>query len=389
MKSPKLTYVGPPTSTGERSSEPAVARLWRRLPKAFIVVVLIPMAITTFYFLFVASPLYVSEARFIVRATTQESPSSLGVALQGVGISSTQTDAFAVHEYIKSRNALENLSTRLDVRAMLARPGADFLTRYPRPWEARSDDGLHKGYNRFVSVGYDSTTGLSTLRVEGFRPDDAQKMANALLDDGENLVNRLNARANRGAVEEAMRNVAEAEARVTSAQVRLTAFRNRERLIDPSRTAVENSELIGGLLAEVAAMRAERAQVASGAPQSPLLPSIDSRIAAYERQIELERSKAAGNADSLAPKLETYESLSLDRQYADRALTSARTALDNAQAEERSQRLYLERVVTPNLPTDPSQPRRWLAILTALITLLIVYGTASLVWAGLKEHSQG
>lgn len=389
MKSPKLTYVGPLAESDRGVAKRDLLQAFRRIPLAFLIVVVIPVILTAIYYLLIASPLYVSEARFIVRQTSQETPSSLGVALQGVGISSTQTDAFAVHEYVKSRNALENLSTRLDVPAMLSRPGADFLTRFPRPWEKDSVDGLHKAFGRFVNVGYDSTTGISTLRVEGFRPDDAQRLANALLDDGEGLVNRLNARANRGAVEEAMRNVEEAETRVTTAQVRLTAFRNRERLIDPSRTAVENSELIGGLLAEVAATRAERAQVAAEAPQSPQLPAIDSRIAAFERQIELERSKAAGTADSLAPKLETYESLSLDRQYADRALASARTALDTAQFEERSQRLYLERVVTPNLPADPSQPRRWLSILTVLVTLLIVYGTGALVVAGLREHKQG
>jgi len=34
-------------------------------------------------------------------------------------------------------------------------------------------------------VGYDSTTGISTLRVEAFRPGDAHDIANALLDSGE------------------------------------------------------------------------------------------------------------------------------------------------------------------------------------------------------------
>lgn len=389
MKSPKLTYVGPLAEGGPVTTKGDPWQTLRQLPLGFILVVVLPVIVTAVYYLFIASPMYVSEARFIVRQTAQETPSSLGVALQGVGISSNQTDAFAVHEYVKSRNALENLSTRMDIPAMLSRPGADPLSRFPRPWERRSIDGLHRAFGRYVSVGYDSTTGISTLRIQAFRPDDAQSLARALLDDGEGLVNRLNERANRGAVEEAMRNVSEAEARVTAAQVRLTTFRNRERLLDPSRTAVENSELIGGLLAEVAATRAERAQLAAEAPQSPQLSALDNRIAAFERQIELERSRAAGNADSLAPKLETYESLSLDRQYADRALASARTALDTAQFEERSQRLYLEQVVTPNLPADPSQPRRWLSILTVLVTLLIVYGTGALVVAGLREHRQG
>lgn len=389
MSNSNLTYLGPKDG-GRTPVAPSVLHsAWKRTPKSFLAVVVLPTVLTAIYFLGIASPQYVSEARFVVRATGQEQPSSLGVALQGVGISSTQTDAYAVHEYIKSRNALADLGRKVDLLAILSRPGADLFSRFPRPWEKSTTDGLHEALGRFVTVGYDSTTGMSTLRVESFRPADSQLVANALLDGGEQLVNRLNERADQGAIEDALRSVADAEARVTAAQVRLTTFRNREGLIDPSRTAVESSELIGGLLSNVATMRAERTQLAEQAPQSPQLTILDSRIAAFERQIALEREKVAGNADSLAPKLETYESLALDRQYADRALTSARTSLDNAQIEARSQRLYLERVVTPNLPTDASQPRRWLSILTVLLSLLIAYGTGSLIVAGLREHNQG
>lgn len=366
---------------------------WRvalsRVPLSFLLVVMLPTVVVAIYYLLIASPQYVSEARFLVRSKSQEQPSSLGIALQGVGLSSNQTDSFTVHEYVRSRDAVADLESRADLKAMLTRPGVDMLSRFPRPGERDTLDSLHKALDRFVMVGYDSTTGLSTLRVKAFRPEDAQEMAQILLDGGERLVNELNERSDRGAVADAQRNVAEAEARMTAAQVRLTSFRNRERLIDPALTAETNSKLIGGLLGEVASMRAERQQIASQTPQSPQLPVLDSRIAAFERQIEAERSKVAGNADSLAPKLETYQSLQLDQEYADKALVSARAALDNAQVDARSQRLYLDRVVAPNLPTDSSQPRRWLAIFTVFVTLLIAYGTGWLVVAGVREHNQG
>ena len=58
---------------------------WRRVPLAFLVVVALPTLVTAIYFLLIASPRYVSEARFIVRAASHEQPSTLGVALQGVG----------------------------------------------------------------------------------------------------------------------------------------------------------------------------------------------------------------------------------------------------------------------------------------------------------------
>jgi len=388
MSNPKLNYIGPGESVSAAPPRPLWRSAWDRVPKSFIVFVVLPTLAAAIYFLLIASPLYVSEARFVVRTSGREQPSSIGLALQGVGVSTSQTDALVVHEYITSPEAVRDLSARLDIRAILARPEGDIFTRFPRPWEKATTDSLHKGVGRFVTVGYNSTNGMSTLRVKAFRPQDAEAVANALLDGGERLVNALNERSDRGAVADATRSVVEAERRLTEAQIRLTSFRTRERIIDPSRAAVENSELIGGLLSTVANLRAERAELAASAPQSPQIPALDGRIAAFERQIEIERAKVVGNSDSLASKIETYEALDLDRQYADKALAGARTALDNAELEARSQRLYLERVVSPNLPSDASQPKRWISILTVLVSLLIAYGTGWLIVAGLREHQQ-
>ncbi len=386
MTEAKLNYVGPipKALTYERGKTP----WWKKLPIAFFGIVLVPTLIAAFYYLVIASPRYVSEARFVVRAPNQAVPSSLGVALQGVGISSGQTDAFVVHEYISSRDGLRDLTERHDVAAILGRPGADFLSRYPRPGESDTFEGLYKGFQRFMVVGYDSTTGLSTLRVEAFTPQDAQSMAESLLNGGEELVNRLNARASSDAVNEAREAQAQARTRVAEAQQRLTAFRNREEFIDPAQSARESSALIGGLLSTVAQLQAERAQVAAEAPASPQLPTIDSRIRAYQSQIATERAKIVGSSGSLAPKLGAYEDLVTQREFSDRELASSTAALLTAEQEARRQNLYLERVVNPSLPDEADQPQRFLSILLVFLTAMLVYGVGWLIWAGVREHRQ-
>lgn len=386
MTETKLNYVGPvPKALTYERSRPA---WWRRVPIAFIIIVVGPTLVAMIYYLLIAAPRYVSEARFVVRAPNQGVPSSLGMALQGVGIASGQTDAFIVHEYIASRDGLRDLSRRQDVAAMVRRPEADFLSRYPRFSDETSFEGLYKAFQRFMTVGYDSGTGLSTLRVEAFRARDAQAMAETLLDGGETLVNRLNARANDDAVQEANTAREQARTRVAEAQQQLSAFRNREQFIDPTLTAREGSELIGSLLATVAQLRAERSQIAATAPQSPQLPTIDSRIAAFENQIASERAKIAGTSGSLAPKIGAYEDLTTQREFAERELASATSALLVAEQEARRQNLYLERVVSPSLPDRPTQPRRWLGILTVFATVMLIYGVGWLVWAGVREHRQ-
>jgi BexC/CtrB/KpsE family polysaccharide export inner-membrane protein len=388
MTDNRLKYLGPLSASG--ASTRMKAPLLKRAPWPFIVIVLIPTLLAAIYYLFIAAPRYVSEAQFIVRAPSGGSqPSSLGVALQGVGLASTQTDAFAVHEYIRSRDSLTELRKRNDIEKMLGQRGSDILTSYPRPWERRSSEALFSAFKRFVVVGYDSTTGISKLRVEAFSARDANRLAEGLLSGGEQLVNRLNERASRDAVANALRARESASAAANESRRKLLAVHTQGQFLAPQINARESSELIGGLRASVAQLRAERAQLAQDAPTSPQLPMLDGRIAAYERQIEAERGSLAGGSASLASKASTYEALVLERELADKEFAMASAVVISAEQDAQKQKLYLDRVVSPSLPDEPEEPKRWLAILTVFATLFGLYGIGWLVWAGVREHRHG
>lgn len=387
MNEAKLNYVGPTPNL--LSYKAAPKRWWTKVPVGFLVIVVLPTVLAAIYYLLIASPRYVSEARFLVRSPGQSQMSSLGFALQGVGISSSQSDAFAVHEYINSRDALQEIKRRYDVRAMLSAANADVFSRYPRPGESNTEEGLFKGFQRFVVVGYDSTSGISTLRVQAFRPKDAQLIAEALLESSETLVNRLNKRSATNAVSEAAAARDQARGRLNNAQQALTRFRNAQSFIDPTLAARESVELIGSLRATLAGLIAERSQIAAEAPASPQLVTLDNRIASYQRQIDAERSKIVGSSDSLAPQVGNYEDLVMDKELADKELASATLALTAAEQDSQRQRLYLERVVNPSVSDDPSLPRRWRQIFTVLLSTLLMYGVGWLIYAGVREHNQG
>lgn len=386
MTDAKLNYIGPnPKLIGHAK---AAKPWWKKLPLGLLIVVVVPTVVSAIYYLGIATPRYVSEARFVVRAPSHSQPSSLGIALQTAGLSPAQTDSYAVHEYINSRDSLNDLNRTLNLPALLAPGNADIFSRFPRPWEKPTEEGLFKGFQRFVTVGYDGTTGISTLRVEGFKPRDAQAINEALLAGGERLINRLNERSSADAVSQATIARDLAREKLTASQVQMAAFRNREQFINPSVTASEGGQLIGGLLSTIANLRAERAQIASEAPRSPQLPILDSRIRAYESQVAAERAKMSGSSGSLSSKIGAYEDLVLARELADKELVQATASLVSAQQEARAQKLYLERIVSPSLPDSPAQPRRLLAILTVLFSCLLAYGVGWLIWAGVHEHRQ-
>jgi capsular polysaccharide transport system permease protein len=385
MTETQIKYVGPHKAL----SGPAKKRWsWRRAPLGFIIVVAVPTLLAMIYYLLIASPRYVSEARFVVRSPSIGQPSAMGFALQSVGFSTGMNDAYAVHEYMTSRDSLAELQRRFELDKVLARPGVDILSRYPRPWEQSSTESMYKAFQRLLTVGYDGTTGISTVRVEAFTPQDAQTLNTALLDNGEKLINRLNERSASNAVKDAQASLERAQAEVTASQQALTALRNSAAFIDPRLAATENSSVISGLLVTIAQLRAERAQLAAEAPSSPQLPIIDHRIAAYEGQVAAARAKLTGDASSLAPKVGAFEELTLRREIADKQLAQATAVLLSAEQEAQRQKLYLERIVAPSLPDKPTEPRRWVAILTVFATCLLFYGVGWLVWAGVREHKQ-
>lgn len=381
MTDPKISYVGPlPQLTGPGRKHRHLAA-----PLAFGIVVVLPTLITAIYLFLIASPRYVSEARFIVRASEQRMPTGIGAALEGVGFSTGSADAHAVLEYVESSDGLRELQRRLDVRRMYARPGVDVFSRLPKPLSDSSEETFHKQFLKYLTVGYNSQNGISTLRVEAFTPQDAQKIADALLQGGEGLVNRLNDRASADAVRDAERALGEARTRLSNVQRQLTEFRNNEGLIDPALSAKAGGDLIGQLTINLANLRAERAQVAADAPNSPQLPFLDSRIRAFERQIAAERAKLVGDAGSLAPKISAYESLVAEREFSEKLLASSAATLTSAQQDARRQRLYLDRVVNPIAPDKATEPKRLKSLLAVLASALLIYALGWLAWAGIRE----
>ncbi|WP_433933095.1 chain-length determining protein [Brevundimonas diminuta] len=386
MTESTLKYIKPLPRV--KSAPPSMRERMKKWPWAFISIVVLPTLIAAIYFFLIATPRYVSEAHFIVRQPDNRQPTALGMVLQGAGLSSAQGDTFAVHEYMMSRDALRDINSNRLVSNALGYPAADPLSRRPSFWQDKSFEDLYKGFRKYLTVGYDSSTGISILRVEAFRAKDAQQINEALLAGGERLVNRLNARSTEDSVAQATRAVAEAQQRLLTAQQSLAAFRRQEQFIDPDASARENTALIASLSSTIATLRAEREQIAQSTPNNPQLPALDGRIQAYEKQLSDQRSKLTGGSASLAPKIGAYETLALDRQLAAQALSAATIALDSAKQDVRRQHLYLERVVTPNLPDKASQPRQLRMVLTVLLASLIIYALGWLLVAGVREHQQ-
>jgi capsular polysaccharide transport system permease protein len=349
----------------------------------------LPTLLTTIYYLLIATPVYVSHSSFVIKSPNQRPTPSLSLAniVQTSGFSMGTEQTKEILQYLRSRNALRDLQARVNVRDVYSARGADFLTRFPEPFQGSTFEDLFEYYGSVVGADLDSESNMAILQVKAFTPADAQVINTRLLDLSEGLVNRLNQRAETRAITEAERRVLAAEERVRNARVALSAYRNRTNIIDPERQAQGVLEVSNRLVAEQAALQAQLDLMVQVAPQNPAIPALRERIVAIGTAIEKQNSRAVGNPRAIASKLATFEKLSVEQEFATQMLTAANTSLEQARTEAQKQQYYLERVVEPDLPDDAALPNALKQILIVLGATLCLYFIGWMLVVGILEHS--
>ena len=170
-------------------------------------------------------------------------------------------------------------------------------------------EALNRAYGRFVTIEIDSTSGVSTLQVKAYRPEDAQRVADSLLRFSEQLVNTLNERARHDALAVFQTEVESIEQRIATIQDQLTAYRVKEKMLDPKSAATGPIELLAQMNGQLANAKAQLAEVMKNSPNSPQIPLVRTRIGSLEKLIAEERAKITGDSNSVATALGEYERL--------------------------------------------------------------------------------
>jgi capsular polysaccharide transport system permease protein len=366
---------------------------WRRpvaliRRRKWIVVVILPTLLVWTYFGLVATPQYESEAHFVVRSTSGSSVSvSAGSALSLLGgVSNASADTASVSDYLSSHDAVDSLRREQNLVGIYQRPEVDIFSRLS-PSDP-SPEKLVKFFRSHSSVKLDPETGITTIRVRTFRPDDSYRLVNTLLSLGERRVNVLNRRAYESTLRLARRQLDDAEDAVSSAQAMLTRFRQVRRNIDPVATGQAQIQVVSNLQGMLAQARAQRAAMAGSiGASSPQARAMDSRIGALEGQVARESARLAGNSNAIAANVGDYQGLQVRQQFASKRYDDAAAALQRAREQAAKQQLFIVRIVEPNMPVKSLYPKGLQIVFTVFVGLVLAYACGWLIAAGVREHS--
>lgn len=354
----------------------------------FIVTVILPTIIASLYYVLIASDIYISESKFILRVPQRTAPSGLEALFQGISFSKTNEDTSVVQEYVKSRDALVMLERKMPaLRSAFGPEHADVFSRFPGMLdEGDSFEHMYRYFERHISVDTSASSAVTTLRVQAFSGKDAYLINKYLLEMAEELVNELNDRSRQDMLRRAASEVASAEERVKAAATKLSEFRQRASVFDPERQSNIQLQLIAKLQDELIARKALLSQLRLVSPKSPQVPSVMAAISDLEAAIENENGKITGQRNSLSNYSGNYERLVLERTFAEKLLGSALTSLEQAREDAQRKQIYLERVAEPGEPDIALEPKRLRNVFACFVLGLVTWGILSMLLAGIREH---
>lgn len=220
---------------------------------SFLVMVAAPAGVSIWYLWARASDQYASQVSFAVRSLDSTLPSPV-MDLLGGASDSTAGDSEMLFEYLQSQPLVQVIDRKVDLEKIYNRPGADPVFRLGH--DVPIED-LVWYWNQAVTVSYDSSSGIIYVEARAFDPDDARTIAQAVLEESERLINDLSTKARNDAVEFALVDLQEAEARVRDARRALQEFRMAERSVDVTQDIAQAMALIGELKGQRAALQAD------------------------------------------------------------------------------------------------------------------------------------
>jgi capsular polysaccharide transport system permease protein len=296
-----------------------------------------------------------------------------------------RTDQLLLRDHLRSIDILRKLDADLQLRQHFSQNG-DVLSRL---WDEQAPiEVFHRHFLQRVSIELDEFAGVLVIQAQAYTPEMAERIATALLAEGESHMNALGHELAQEQVRFLQQQVDELNERVKTTRSALLTYQNRKGLVSPQATAENIAAIVARLEAQLAELQTRRTGLQSFLqPQAPQLAEVNTQIAAVEQQLVRERARlAAPEGGTLNRTVEEFQRLQLDAEFAQRVLTTALTSLERGRVDATRTLKKVQVLQSPHRPEDPLQPRRlYNTIVYALVTLLVA-GIVQLLLAIVRDH---
>lgn len=355
---------------------------------SFILAVILPAVLTSFYLWVFAADQYHSKVGFAVRLEEQNSALSLLSGLTAIsGSSSSDTDI--LFEFIQSQRLVDEIDAELDLRAIWSKPAADPI--FALAPDASLEE-LVEYWSKMVHLARGKGAGLLEVEVRAFDPNDALNISTRLFDKSSEMINELSAIAREDAISYAREDLDDALERLKTAREAVTRFRNINQLVNPELDIQGQAGLLATLQTQQATTLIEIDMLRDTTREGdPRLVQSERRLQVIEDRIAAERAKlgfgpGGEGSTAYADLVGEYERLVVDREFAERTYVSALANYDSAQAEARRKSRYLAAYMQPTLAQTSIHPERFSLLAMFTLFLFLIWAIAVLVYYSVRDR---
>jgi capsular polysaccharide transport system permease protein len=354
-------------------------------------IIVVPWLVVAIYLFVFTADRYVSESVVVIRqeGAGMSVPGGLNALSAMFGTSAASgNDQYMLQAHILSIDMLRQIDEELNLRQAYSRPKLDFIFRLDE--DATQEEFLDY-YRSRVEVQVDTTSGLLTIRTQGFAPEIAQAVNQEVIAISERFINESSHRLAREQMAFAESELGNARAELDEARNRLLAFQEEHGILDPTAQAAANTGLVAELQAAQARHEAElKGLLAYLNDEAPQVDALQAQITGIRQQLEAERRRSVTNAEgvSLNVLAGRYQELLAQLEFLSDAYRGALTALETARIESTRKLKSLVLVESPALPESAEYPRRVYWLLALLMGLTLLYGIGRLIVATIEDHME-
>lgn len=366
--------------------KPKINRIAKYFDPLFWLFVVLPTIVLAIYYGFIASDVYTSESKFVIRSPNQRSVSGIGMVLQNIGFNASSDDSYLVRDYLSSRDAVQNLKAKLDIQTKYSAKSVDVVSRFGTIKEPTFEN-FYEYFNKKIKVVYDPASSISSLQIEAYTAKDAQNINEELLKMSEEVINRINNNAKNDILVASEKEVQEAQEVSAKAAEALAKYRVKNDVFNPEGQSAIVLQEISKLQDALIQAETQLTQAREITPENPQIKAMETRIKSLKKSIADKSKLVTGPSDiSFSNRSVEYQRLQLEKELADKQLASAMATYEQSKNDFNKKQLYLERLAMPSLPDEATKPKRFKNVLSGFVFGLLLWGVVRLFVAGVREH---
>jgi len=348
--------------------------------------VMLPTLLAGYYYFRVATPMYATNAEFVIQQAETAAAPNLGGLFSGTGFATSQ-DSIAVQSYLTSRDAMMRLDRDLGFKAHFGQPGIDPIQRLSPD---ATNEEAYRLYKRHVSIGYDPTEGLVKMEVSAADPATATAFAEALISYAEERVDQLTQRLRADQMQGARASYEEAEQKMLAAQERVLELQKQRGVLSADLEVSAQMSQISTFELELQNERLRLQQLlANSRPNATRVRVARGNIERLENVIAGMRgdlTQEGTDSASLATISGELVVARADLETRQAMLAQALQQLESARIEANRQVRYLSLGVVPVKPDAPAYPRAFENTVLAFLIFAGLYLMVSLTASILREQ---